>query len=168
MRTLLFTEKVTYEDGTTGPIDISKCRLDLKEICFAKARKCDELSFKDNPYAEGGERFDWDHNTGNPKTRQNLSRNTSFNSNQSTSTQRNYNNNNNLNSNQINSQFNNSSSNYQKPQNDGKKRKGYLGGNFDPNYVRKGKQPETSNNTNKSLTGSFSFRIVHSIPLIVS
>lgn len=49
MRMLLFTEKVTYTDGATGPIDISKYRVDIKEMCFAKARKCDELSFNDNP-----------------------------------------------------------------------------------------------------------------------
>lgn len=66
MQTLLFMEKVTYPDGATGPIDISKYRVDIKEMCFAKARKCDELSFNNNPYAYGGERFDWDHNNGTP------------------------------------------------------------------------------------------------------
>lgn len=134
MRTLLFTEKVTYSDGATGPIDISKYRINIKETCFAKARKCDELSFNDNPYAYGGERFGWDQNTGTPKSRNNLSRNSSYNSNSSYVNP----------STQNTGQALNQSKNYQSgtnqlPQGDGKKRKGYMGSNYDPNFVRKGK-----------------------------
>ncbi|EGG05614.1 uncharacterized protein MELLADRAFT_107455 [Melampsora larici-populina 98AG31] len=139
----LHKENVVYEDGTNGPINISKLRNDIKEICFAKARKCDELTFKDNPYAEGGERLDWDHNTGAPKSRQSISRNSSFNSNSS------YNQNNNNYMNQSGSKVFQNSYNKQPQSNsnpnvqfDGKKRKGYHGNHFDPNYVRKAKGVE--------------------------
>lgn len=138
MRMLLFTEKVTYEDGATGPIDISKYRIDIKETCFAKARKCDELSFNDNPYAYGGERFESDHNNGTPRNRQSLSRNSSYNSNLSYSNISSQNTNQTSNMMKGNTYVNQSSGN-PKPQFDGKKRKGYMGSNFDANYVRKGK-----------------------------
>ncbi|EGG00871.1 uncharacterized protein MELLADRAFT_111479 [Melampsora larici-populina 98AG31] len=152
MRTLLFTKKVTYEDGSTGPIDISKERVKVKEICFAKARKCDELSFTDNPYAEGGERFEWDHNTGTQKNRQNISRNSSYNSNYSNNSSYRNSNNSSIHANHRNSNsnynMNNENNNHlkqpnmmnnQKIQIENKKRKGYTGNNFDPNYVRKEK-----------------------------
>lgn len=138
MRMLLFTEKVTYDDGATGPIDISKYRVDIKETCFAKARKCDELNFTDNPYAYGGERFEWDHNNGAIRGKQSLSRNSSYNSSSS------YNNTNNHNSSQTSNQtkvnpYNSQPANTSRPSYDGKKRKGYMGTNYDANYIRKGK-----------------------------
>lgn len=139
MRTLLFTEKVTYSDGTTGPIDISKYRVDVKETCFAKSRKCDEIHFNDNPYAYGGERFEWDHNTGTPKSRQPLSRASSYNSNSS------YTQSTSQSSQVLNQQRKNTTA--PAVQFDGKKRKGYMGTNFDPNYVRKGKGNEQSTPT---------------------
>ncbi|KAH9806744.1 hypothetical protein DFH28DRAFT_1164055, partial [Melampsora americana] len=128
MRTLLLTEKVTHADGLIGPIDISEKRRDIKELCFAKARKCDELGFFDNPYAKDGERFDWDHNTGAQK-RNNFSRNSSY-------------------GNQINQnrkkQYNNNNQNNDTPEASGSnqlargnnKRK-YMGSNFDPHYAEK-------------------------------
>lgn len=148
MRTLLFTEKVTYSDGATGPIDISKYRVDIKEKCFAKARKCDELSFTDNPYAYGGDRFDWDHNNGIPKSRHGLSRNSSYNSNSSYTNKPNM-----FQSNsappKVNP-YNAQQSSDSKPQNEVKKRKGYMGSNFDANYVRKGKGVENANAPGKT------------------
>lgn len=145
MRTLLFTEKVTYSDGATGPIDISKYRVDIKEMCFAKARKCDELIFNDNPYAYGGERYDWDHNNGVPRSRQNLSRSSSYNSNASYT-----NNQQNASIQYKPNLYQNQSTSDPKSQNEGKKRKGYMGSNFDANYNRKGKSNDSAVPQNKT------------------
>ncbi|KAH9823360.1 hypothetical protein DFH28DRAFT_1172843, partial [Melampsora americana] len=128
MRTLLLTEKVTHADGSIGPIDISEKRRDVKELCFAKARKCDELSFFDNPYAKDGERFDWDHNTGTQK-KNSLSKSMSFNSQNNPFKKKTFNNN--VQQNEAPEGSGNNSFGR------GQKRNRYMGSNFDPNYAEK-------------------------------
>ncbi|KAH9807298.1 hypothetical protein DFH28DRAFT_854473, partial [Melampsora americana] len=74
---LMRKTEITLADGLIGPIGTSEKREDLKELFFAKAGKCDELTFSDNPYTIGGGCFDWNHKTGAPK-KQALSRNSLY------------------------------------------------------------------------------------------
>ncbi|KAH9812823.1 hypothetical protein DFH28DRAFT_930751 [Melampsora americana] len=53
-------------DGKVAPPDISEYDQQLAEECWSESRMRDELSFKKNPYIEGGERETWDPATGKP------------------------------------------------------------------------------------------------------
>lgn len=53
---------------TKGAPDIRKRRKDIEEECYAEARRFNELGFGSvNPYAKGGERFNWNPRNGQPK-----------------------------------------------------------------------------------------------------
>lgn len=56
------------EGGVSAPPDISQRREDVAAICFAEARRLNEGSFTDNPYAKGGVRSGYDWTTGLPRT----------------------------------------------------------------------------------------------------
>lgn len=61
--------RMKCSNGTTeGAPDIRTRRKDIEEECYAEARRFNELGFGSvNPYAKGGERFDWNPRNGQPK-----------------------------------------------------------------------------------------------------
>lgn len=121
-------------NGTNAPPDISQRREDIAAICFAEARRLDEGSFEDNPYAKGGARFGYDWTTGLPRHSNSHSsssfQGTSSNSfttssDQGSSTS---------NPNHFNQGFKRA---HKQSSGGGKQRGGYQGNNFDPNHVAK-------------------------------
>ncbi|KAI7952953.1 hypothetical protein MJO29_008584 [Puccinia striiformis f. sp. tritici] len=54
-------------NGKSSFSNISVLRQDILEEVYADARRHDELSFTDNPYAPGGPRANWDPSTGKPR-----------------------------------------------------------------------------------------------------
>lgn len=128
------------EGGVSAPPDISQRREDIAAMCFAEARRLNEGSYTDNPYAKGGVRFGYDWTTGLPRSNTiNNSGSSSFNPSHSIgadggSSQ----------SGQINQAGHSTGSNNKRPHsradnsNNGYRSKsGYNGKNFDPNYAAK-------------------------------
>ncbi|KAH9472059.1 hypothetical protein MJO28_016831 [Puccinia striiformis f. sp. tritici] len=72
-----FIQRVKMEDRSESVANISVFREDVAQAAYSKARKFDELTSTDNPYAKGGARAGWDPATGAPKERNdsNTSRN---------------------------------------------------------------------------------------------
>lgn len=62
--------RMKCSNGTTeGTPDIRQHRKDVKEECYAEARRFNELGFgSENPYSKGGERCDWNPRNGQPKS----------------------------------------------------------------------------------------------------
>ncbi|PLW54753.1 hypothetical protein PCANC_03722 [Puccinia coronata f. sp. avenae] len=66
-RNLYKNEKVTTDTGAESAIDISKLRKDIKYNALSTTRLLEEVHFNNNPYAEGGEKYNFDPRTGKPK-----------------------------------------------------------------------------------------------------
>lgn len=135
-----FAFRVSY-NGTNAPPDISQRREDIAAICFAEARRLDEGSFKDNPYAKGGPRFGYDWTTGLPRSSNNSSTGGSHNSNLTNSSSSNDHGNQGLLSNHSNNGLKRS---FKQSGGGGRQRGGYQGSNFDPNHAAK-KQASSKN-----------------------
>lgn len=118
------------ENGILAPPDISQRREDIAAMCFAEARRLNEGSFTDNPYAKGGVRFGFDWTTGLPRSNSNGSNFASLNH---TNTQS---------SNVPDGQYAGTSGKRSHGQienlsNGFRPKTGYNGKNFDPNYAAK-------------------------------
>lgn len=122
------------QNGMNAPPDISQRREDIAAICFAEARRLDEGSFEDNPYAKGGARFGFDWTTGLPRACNNHSTNMSHNSNNNHLTSLIDNGVSNSSSSQFNQGFKRV---HKQAGGSGRQRGGYQGNNFDPNHAAK-------------------------------
>lgn len=128
-----FAFRVSH-NGTNAPPDISQRREDIATICFAEARRLDEGSFEDNPYAKGGVRFGFDWTTGLPRSSNNQTNNNSHGSGSVHSTSVNDPGGSGSSYNGVN---NNSKRSHRQSGGGGKQRGGYQGNNFDPNHAAK-------------------------------
>lgn len=123
------------ENGLSAPPDISQRRENIAALCFAEARRLDEGSFTDNPYAKGGVWFGFDWTTGLPRSQSsNIGQHSSSHgfSTDKTNHQSSHNNNR--------SDPNNQRKHFQGSESGnstGRGRGGYNGKNYDPNFAAK-------------------------------